>query len=329
MGSKYGGIGFAVFIVITVIFAMINPGICSQWGEYKTNQLIFPLIQVIMFGMGTTLGPADFARAFRMPVAVIVGMVLQFSVMPLLGVVLAKCFQFPPEIAAGMILVGSAPGGVASNVITYLARGNVALSVTMTACSTLLSPLMTPLLMSLLAGAIVPVDFWAMFQSIIWMIIIPIVGGLVANEILKRMEWRGDWIDKVLSLISMGGIGIVLAIIVADSRDELLTVGPYLIAAAILHNGLGYLLGYWGAVACRLDQASCRTVAIEVGMQNCGMATGLAVNVLKSTQVALPAAIFGPWMSISGAMLAAWWQGSADLAPRSSSDSESAESGAS
>lgn len=311
MGSKYGGIGFAVFILLTVVFAMFFPDICRKWGSYQTKALIFPLIQVIMFGMGTTLGPADFLRAFKMPKAVVCGLVLQFTVMPMLGIGLGKLMGFSPEIVAGMILVGSAPGGVASNVITYLAKGNVALSVTMTACSTMASPLMTPFLMSWLAGAIVPVNFGDMFFSIVWMIVVPIVGGLIANEVLKRVNWRGAWIDQVLSLISMVGIAIVLAIIVAESRDDLLKVGVWLILAAIIHNGLGYLLGYWGAYAAGLEESARRTVAIEVGMQNCGMATGLAINVLKSAQIALPAAIFGPWMSISGAMLAAWWQGSA------------------
>lgn len=315
MGSKYGGIGFAIFILATVAFAMFFPGICRKWGDYETKGLIFPLIQVIMFGMGTTLGPADFWRAFKMPKAVLCGMFLQFTVMPLLGIGIGKAFGFSPEIVAGMILVGSAPGGVASNVITYLAKGNVALSVTMTACSTMASPLMTPLLMSWLAGTIVPVNFGSMFSSIVWMIVFPIAGGLLANEILKRLNWRGAWIDRLLSLISMIGIAVVLAIIVAESRDDLLNVGLWLILAAIVHNGLGYLLGYWGAYGVGLEESARRTVAIEVGMQNCGMATGLAITVLKSTQIALPAAIFGPWMSVSGAMLAAWWQGSAINSP--------------
>jgi len=322
MGSKYGGVGFAIFILLTVLFAMCFPEWCKTWGSIQTKSLIFPLIQVIMFGMGATLGPDDFLRALKMPKAVLCGLLLQFTVMPLLGFGIAKIMGFSPELAAGMILVGSAPGGVASNVITYLAKGNVALSVTMTACSTLASPLMTPLMMSLLAGTIVPVDFGSMFSSIIWMIVIPIGGGLIANELLKRLNLRGAWLDRCLSIVSMVGIAIVLAIIVAESRDDLLTVGYLLILAAIAHNGLGYLLGYWGAYAAGLDESARRTVAIEVGMQNCGMATGLAIQVLKSTQIALPAAIFGPWMSVSGAMLAAWWQGSAIDAQLLSSESE-------
>jgi BASS family bile acid:Na+ symporter len=191
----------------------------------------------------------------------------------------------------------------------------------------MLSPLMTPLLMSWLAGTIVPVNFGSMFSSIVWMIVFPIAGGLMANEVLKRLKWRGAWIDRLLSLISMLGIAIVLAIIVAESRDDLLNVGLWLILAAIVHNGLGYLLGYWGAYGVGLEESARRTVAIEVGMQNCGMATGLAISVLKSTQIALPAAIFGPWMSVSGAMLAAWWQGSAidsSSTPTSASENVSA-----
>lgn len=141
------------------------------------------------------------------------------------------------------------------------------------------------------------------------MIVLPIVAGLIANWLLKHAQLRGVWMDKILSLISTLGIAIVLAIIVAESRDELLSVGPLLILAAGIHNTLGFVMGYYGATLARLDESTRRTVAIEVGMQNCGMASGLAVAVLKSTQVAIPAAIFGPWMSISGAMLAAWWRG--------------------
>jgi BASS family bile acid:Na+ symporter len=321
--------------------------------------------------MGTTLSARDFARIFAMPWPVLVGFVLQFSIMPLVGYSIAMLFGFEPEVAAGIILIGSVSGGVASNLITYLAGGNVALSVTMTACSTLMSPLLTPFLMKTLAGKLVPVDFLAMMFSIINMIIVPIVAGLLANRILySPRPWSrrpvvlasisagsltlaavllafnpafpglladlkgglilgliligcvslakffvqfifngpANWMDKALPVVSMAGICFIIAIITARSRDQLLTSGLLLILAAILHNGTGYLLGYCGARALRLSEKDCRTVAIEVGMQNGGMASGIAMDVLKSAKAALAPAIFGPWMNISGSVLASWWR---------------------
>jgi BASS family bile acid:Na+ symporter len=306
-----------------------------------------------------------------MPWPVFIGFFLQFSIMPLVGYSIAMLFGFEPEIAAGIILIGSVSGGVASNLITYLARGNVALSVTMTACSTLMSPLMTPFLMKVLAGKLVPVDFLEMMFSIINMIIVPIVAGLFANRILfSSKKWarragalavivaicfslviivilshvhfpgplaglkggvilglaligvvalaklvisillKGpeNWMDRTLPVVSMAGICFIIAIITARSRNELLTSGIWLILAAMLHNGIGYLLGYLGARAARLKEVDCRTVAIEVGMQNGGMATGIAMNVLQSAKAALAPAIFGPWMNISGSVLASFWR---------------------
>jgi len=239
---------------------------------------------------------------------VAVGMVLQFTVMPLMGFFLARMFGLTPEVAAGVVLIGACPGGVASNVIAYLARGDVALSVTMTACSTLMAPIMTPLAMGLLAGSDVPVDFYKMMWSILDLTISPIVLGLLVNYILQWLNWRGPWLDQSLSAVAMLAICIVIGIIVAQSRDDLFKVGPVLLVVAILHNAIGYFLGYFGARACRLDESTCRTISIEVGMQNGGLATALAVEVLKSPQAALAGAIFGPWMNVSGSVLASWWR---------------------
>jgi BASS family bile acid:Na+ symporter len=251
---------------------------------------------------------ADFARVLKMPYAVLVGMVLQFSIMPLVGASLAAAFGFPSEVAAGVVLVGACPGGVASNLMTYLARGNVALSVTMTACSTLVSPVATPLAMKLLAGRYLEVEFTDMMVNILQMIIVPIVGGLIANWLLRYFRLQGPWLDRLLSIMSMSAICFIVAIITAQSRDQLLHVGLMLIAASMLHNGLGYVLGYLGARMAGLSESDCRTVAIEVGLQNGGMASGLAVKVLHSTDAALAPAIFGPWMNVSGSVLAAWWR---------------------
>jgi len=269
------------------------------------------------------------------------------------------------------VLIGSVPGGVASNLINYLAGANVALSVTMTAVSTLLSPLLTPFWMKTLAGRMIPVDFLSMMFSIINMIIVPIVAGLAANRVLySRKSWAGraavlgaiaggcfllaaavlffdlaflgplaqmksglvvglglvglvtlaklimkhvikgpeNWMDKALPVVSMAGICLIIAVITSRSRNELLTSGLLLIFAAVLHNATGYFLGYWGSRAFRLNEIDSRTVAVEVGMQNGGMATGIAMEVLKSTKAALAPAIFGPWMNISGSVLASFWR---------------------
>ena len=370
---------FTIWVFAFVAASMFYPQAFMTWATFDLKVLIVPLIQIIMFGMGTTLSPRDFGRVCTMPWPVLIGIVLQFSVMPLAGYTIATTFGFEAEVAAGVILIGSCPGGVASNLMTYLARGNVALSVTMTSCSTLLSPLLTPLMMTMLAGRLVPIDFVGMMISILNMIIVPILAGLVANRILYgKGKWernpavlamtvivsgavalamafagndtissllserfagpllslrsgtiigfgliavvalaklvvnvmlRGpeNWMDRVLPVVSMAGICFIIALITARSQQKLLTVGVALIAAAILHNFVGYLLGYGCARLARLDQTACRTVAIEVGLQNGGMASGLAMTVLKSANAALAPAIFGPWMNVSGSMLATWW----------------------
>jgi BASS family bile acid:Na+ symporter len=364
------GFGFTIWVFAFVAASMAYPVAFGTWFGLDLKFLIVPLIQIITFGMGTTLSPADFRRVLTSPWPVGIGMVLQFSVMPVVGFLIATGFRFEPEVAAGVILIGSVSGGVASNLMVYLARGNVALSVTMTACSTLVSPIMTPFLMKVLAGRLVPIHFVAMMLEICSMIIVPILAGLVAHQILygrPRMFrtagplaamggscwllalvslwfrlradsalaalWSGlllgfgltgmvaltkllvsvwlrqpgNWMDRVLPVVSMAGICLIIAIITARSRDKLLTVGLLLVGAAILHNLIGYLAGFGVARACRLDERTCRTVAFEVGMQNGGMASGLAMSVLQSANAALAPAIFGPWMNVSGSILASWW----------------------
>lgn len=298
------GLRFTAFVLAAVAVSMIWPAPFRQVGSYELTGLIVPLIQVIMLGMGATLSVADFTRAFKMPRAVLCGLLLQFAIMPALGFTIAATFGFPKEVAAGVILVGACPGGVASNVMSFLAKGDVALSVTMTAFSTLAAPVMTPLAMTLLAGEYVPVSFNEMMISIIKMIIIPVAGGLMLNHLLKG---RAQWLYRLLPVVSMAGIVVIITIITANSRDQLMTLGPALILAAFCHNGMGYLLGYWGARLGRLDERACRTVAIEVGMQNAGMASGLAINVLKNVNSAIAPAIFGPLMNVTGSVLASWW----------------------
>ena len=361
---------FTIWVLIFVTISMVWPAVFGTWFGFNLGVLIVPLIQIIMFGMGTTLSVKDFSRVVKMPLPVLIGMVLQFTVMPLLGISIALLFGFDPEIAAGIVLIGSCPGGVASNLMVFIAGGNVALSVTMTSCSTLLSPLMTPFLMKTLAGKMVPIDFIGMMMSILNMIIVPIIAGLIANRILYSKSKRfnsvlpllglsffmtlaaicagmgtdiygpllpvknglvlgfsliaftallkliigiwlkgpSNWMDRVLPLVSMLGICFIIAIITARSSEKLLSVGLMLIGAGVIHNLTGYLLGYWLSRLARQDEITSRTIAFEVGMQNGGMASGLAMTVLHSANTALAPAIFGPWMNISGSMLANYWQ---------------------
>jgi BASS family bile acid:Na+ symporter len=313
---RYSAFAFTVWVAAFVTASMFYPLAFRTWFDFELRLLIVPLIQIIMFGMGTQLTVGDFKRVATMPKAVIIGIVLQFSVMPFVGKLLAMVFTRDPEAAAGMVLIGSCPGGVASNVMTYLANGNVALSVTMTACSTLVAPVMTPAMTSLLAGTYVEVKFVAMMIAIIKMIIVPIVAGLVVNIILTRlgeahasMAALSKFIMKGLPYVSMFSICYIIAIITSLSRDALLMGGfvVAIMAGVILHNFTGYILGYWGARFMKLNEVDSRTVAIEVGLQNGGMASGLAIEVLKSDLAAIPPAVFGPWMNMSGAMLASYW----------------------
>ncbi|MBN1479093.1 bile acid:sodium symporter family protein [candidate division KSB1 bacterium] len=362
---------FTVWVIVFVTASLFYPRAFGSWFGFDLGILIVPLIQIIMFGMGTTLNVGDFTRVAKMPWPVFIGLVLQFSVMPFAGLGIAMLFGFEPEVAAGVILIGSCPGGVASNLMTFIAGGNVALSVTMTSCSTLASPVMTPLLMKTLADKLVDIDFVDMMLSILNMIIVPIIAGLLANKILYSkhkvyhssiplttiaifgiglavvfgfipghlytafakiksglvlgfaligvvalVKWiinillKGpeNWMDKALPLVSMAGICFIIAIITARSSEKLLSVGLLLILAAIMHNFIGYILGYWFARLLKLEERNCRTIAFEVGMQNGGMASGLAMTVLKSASAALAPAIFGPWMNISGSVLANYWQ---------------------
>ncbi len=298
------GLSFTSAVLGCSAFALFYPEFLLSWNGFQPTRLMVPAIQLIMFGMGATVAISDFVRVLRMPVPVLVGVFLHFGVMPLLGATLARVFAFEPEVAAGMILMGSVSAGVSSNVITYLARGNVPLSVTMTICSTLLAPLFTPLLMKMLAGRLVPIDFLEMMVSIAKMIILPVLAGAIVNRLVHG---RKEWIDRVLPLLSMATLCAISAIVAANSRDRLFTIGIALIGASILHNVSGYVLGYLGARLFHLNTIDCRTVAIEVGMQNGGMAIGLAFDVLKSAKAALAPTVFGIFSASTAPALAAWW----------------------
>ena len=240
-----------------------------------------------------------------MPKAVGIGLVCQFTIMPVVGLTIASTFGFPPEVAAGIILVGASPSGLASNVMSYLAKANLALSLTLTAVATILAPLMTPFLMKTLAGEFVPIDFWGMMWSITKIVIFPVAAGLIFNHFLHG---KVPWLDRAMPIVSMAGIALIIAIITAAGRDSLLTIGIALFFAAILHNAAGYFLGYWACRLLKMPEQDCRTIALEVGMQNGGLASGIALEMGKVATVGLAPAIFGPWMNISGSSLATYWR---------------------
>ena len=299
------GYVFTIMIFAAVSAAMYFPQYFIQVGDFKLSGLIIPLMQIIMFGMGTTLAVKDFAAVLKMPKGVIIGLVAQFSIMPFIGWSLTKVFSFPPEIAAGIILIGSCPSGLASNVMSYLARANVALSVTLTATATLMAPLMTPLLMQLLAGEYVAIDFWKMVVDITKIIIVPVGLGLVFNHFLHG---KFKALDAIMPVISMLGIGLIIVVITSAGRNDLLVVGPLLILACLLHNVFGYVLGFWGAKALGMPARDCRTIALEVGLQNAGLGSGLALAMGKLSTVGLAPAIFSPIMNSTGSTLALWWR---------------------
>lgn len=295
---------FTISVFIGACIAYSFPQYFIEINGYPLKKLIIPLLQVIMFGMGTTMSKDDFLGVVRMPKAVVVGLICQFTIMPFLGFAIASAFQFPPEIAAGIILVGSSPSGLASNVMAYIAKANVALSITITSMATLLAPILTPFLMKTLGGQYIDIDISSMAIDIFKMIIIPVAVGVVINRVLRE---RGQWLQNILPIISMAGITAIIVIVTAAGQKSLQTVGFALVLATLLHNLGGYLLGYWGARLSGLVEQDCRTVAIEVGLQNAGLASGLAVAMGKMATVGIAPALFGPIMNISGSLLAGWW----------------------
>lgn len=295
---------FTIVLLAAVLLAYMFPSYFIEYGGFPLSKLIIPLLQIIMFGMGTTMTFDDFSGVIRMPKAVFIGVCCQFLIMPLLGFSLTKLFSFPAEIAAGVILIGCSPSGLASNVMSLLAKANVALSITITTIATLLAPILTPFLMQLLGGELIKIDFWTMMWDIIKMIILPLAVGFIINLYFKKIA---AYLQRFLPLISMAGIVLILIVIIAAGQKSLASVGVTLLFAVTIHNLGGYTLGYWAAKLFRLPEADCRTIALEVGLQNGGLASGLANQMGKLATVGLAPAIFGPLMNITGSTLASWW----------------------
>jgi BASS family bile acid:Na+ symporter len=371
---------FTAWIVATVVAAMIYPSSFLHAGPIDLSflhidrfklgdkRIILAVMQIVMFGMGTQLRLRDFANLGSMSYGVVIGVMLQFTIMPLVGYALAVGFGFPPEIAAGIVLIGSCSSGLASNVMTYLAKANLTLSVTLTAIGTLTAPLTTPLWMRLLAGQWVPVDFVGMMLNIVKLVIVPI-GAALLHDYLKHASARGRWIvlataaagvvwlaalsaggwslaaahwsgntlvafgligfllgaviagvvfhslvrlvpalERYMPLASMFGIIFYTAVTTAAGRDALLVMGWLLLLASILHNLVGLAFGYGLSRACGLDVTSARTVALEVGFQNGGMASGLAGEMEMLGTVGLASAVFSPWQNFAGSILANYWR---------------------
>jgi BASS family bile acid:Na+ symporter len=301
---RFQGFSFGMIIFAMVATGLYYPQYFIELNGFQLSVLIIPLIQVIMFGMGTSMSFRDFVGVAKMPKGVFIGVFAQFAIMPLVGLILAYISLLPTEIAAGIILLGCCPGGMASNVMAFLAKANVALSITLTAFATLLAPFFTPVLMKLLAGEFIEIDIMKMMWDIVKMVIVPIGAGLMVNRILKG---KAHWLHKAMPKICMMVIALVIALITAAGRDSLLEMGFLLILLALIHNISGFTLGYWMARFFGMNEQDCRTVALEVGMQNGGMALGLAKEMGKVATLGLAGIIFSSLHNITGSILAFFW----------------------
>ena len=296
--SEVIGKYMAWIVLIIAALALFVPGTClwiqTGWINY--------LLMIVMFGMGLTMKLSDFAVVFARPRDVIIGCLAQFIVMPLLAFSLGKVFGLSNELLVGVVLVGTCPGGTSSNVITYLSKGDTALSVGMTSINTLLAPFLTPALTYLYLRTTVSVDVKSMFVSIIQVVIIPIGLGLMINKLFGRYTQK---ISDVLPTVSVAAICLIVAAVVSHNSGKILSTGLVIFAVVILHNLLGYLCGYLIGVLFKMDLPRKKAVAIEIGMQNSGFATTLAGSAFPNLAMAtVPGAIFSVWHNISGAILA-------------------------
>lgn len=301
--SKTAGNTFAIWVILFAVLAFFIPG-----GFTWIAPHISLLLGIIMFGMGLTLSLQDFKAVFQAPKSVISGVIAQFTVMPLLAFLLATIFQLEPEVAVGVILVGCCPGGTASNVMTFLAKGNTALSVAVTSVSTLLAPILTPALTLLFASKWLPVSAGSLFLSIVQIVLVPIILGIIVKLLFRKQVEKSI---TVLPLISVIGIVAVASAVVAVNSAKIAETGLLIFSIVVLHNVLGLLIGFLLAKALKLNFADQKAISIEVGMQNSGLGAALAVAHFSPLS-AVPSAIFSVWHNISGPLLATWWGKKAD-----------------
>ena len=296
--SKFATNTFLVWMLIAAVIGFIFPmqlSTLSNWVPY--------LLGIVMLGMGLTIDPKDFKIIFQAPRSVIIGVVLQYTIMPLSAFLIVKLFHLPPEIAIGVILVGCCPGGTSSNVMSYLANANVALSVAITSVSTLLAPFLTPALIYLFAHEWLQVSFISMFWSVVQVILIPIIIGFVLQKLFKTFA---DKTATALPIVSVVAISLILASVVGSSKAQILATGLLIFAVVILHNLIGYILGYTFAKILKLDRPDKKAVSIEVGMQNSGLAVSLA-TVHFNPLSAVTGAVFSLIHNITGPILAKYW----------------------
>ena len=292
--SKYMG----VLVLVSAVLALMFPELLRHIRPTTINYLL----GLVMFGMGLTLNLKDFKIVFSRPKDVIIGCLAQFTVMPLLAWLLTRLFSLDEALALGVVLVGCCPGGTASNVITYLAKGDLALSVGMTGVSTLLAPFLTPLLTWALAGKSINVDMVSMFLSILWVVILPIVVGLIVKGMWPQFT---DKATDYLPAFSSVAIAFIVAIVISATADRLLAGGLLIVVVVMLHNICGFGIGYLTGRLLGLQEAKKRAISIEVGMQNSGLASSLAtIHFAAYPLAAIPGAIFSVWHNISGAAIA-------------------------
>lgn len=286
---------FALWVLLFAFLAFVSPEAFLEIRGY-----IPYLLGIVMFGMGITLTFNDFSEVVKHPKSVIVGVVGQFVIMPAIAFALAKLFVLPTDLAIGVILVGACPGGTSSNVMTYLAKGNTALSVACTTISTLLAPLLTPVIFYVLASQWIDIDASAMFASVLKMVLFPIFLGLVIRALFKKQMAQ---ISQTMPLVSVIAIVLILAAVVAGSKDKIIDSGLLIFGVVVLHNCLGYLVGFIAAKALRLNNYDSKAIAIEVGMQNSGLGAALATAHFNPI-AAVPSAVFSFWHNVSGPILA-------------------------
>ena len=296
--GEFVGKYMALIILVVAALALFVPSSCiwidTSWINY--------LLMVVMFGMGLTLKPVDFGVVFKHPRDIIIGCLAQFTIMPLLAFGLGKLFGLEAGLLAGIILVGTCPGGTASNVITYLSKGDVALSVGMTAVNTLLAPVLTPAITYVFLRTSVQVDVLGMFLSIVKVVIVPIVLGFVINRFLGKYTSR---VADSLPVISVAAIALIVASVVSHNAEKIMETGAVIFAVVVLHNVLGYACGFLLGLVLKLPLAKKKALSVEIGMQNSGLATSLAGTAFPDLALAtVPGAIFSVWHNISGAILA-------------------------
>lgn len=289
---------FPLWVILCALFAFFVPGPFLTWGKS-----IPYLLGVVMLGMGLTMSVTDFKLVLSQPKDVLYGVILRFIIMPGVAFVVAKVLNLPPYLAAGLILVGCCPSGTASNVMTFLSKGDTALSVTVSSVNTVIAPFVTPYLFLLLAGSFIEVDAVALLLDILKIVLVPVAVGITLRALFTRFIQR---IMPLIPLVSVVAIILIITIVVALSAGRLASVALIAFIAVALHNGLGLALGYWSARGVKLSHKKSKAIAFEIGMENSGLAVALAMAHLDPI-AAVPGAIFSVWHNLTGSLLAGYW----------------------